>query len=492
MADVNALSKRKQRKQGRRAKQLQAMAEKAATEGKYFWEMKEKLASKKGGSKQETLSIEQLFGKKSGTVGINFKAYDKINVVRSGPNADERMGYKTPTPIQKHAVPLGLFGHDLMCCAQTGSGKTFAFLLPLSKAAITSPCMPRALILAPTRELAQQIELEAKKLTFKSNIQTAVVYGGAKAKPQLAALAYNKLYVLVATPGRLQDFVDRGLISLQKCKFLVLDEADRMLDMGFEPQIRKIVMQRGMMSSSMGRQSFLFSATFPVSIQKLASSFLHKNYVFVAVDKRAKLDMLLHELSKISGRTLVFVKKKSEARWLTKQLVKIIDLSAVAIHGDRSQNQRESALKQFRGLDIPNIEHVINFSLPDEFDSYVHRIGRTGRAGHNGVATTFYMPGMDKKSENGKLAKDILAALKESGSNIPSWFLSLPDCCGGPKKKLHQKQNVDRDIRPHVSRDVRRNSSSNNNNNNNKNKSNNNNNNNNIVNEKTMVHHHQN
>ena len=358
-----------------------------------------------------------------------------------------------------------------MCCAQTGSGKTCAFLLPLIVSIANrdegtealdrdSPSMPFGLIMAPTRELAVQIEHEAKKLTYSSHMRTVVVYGGAKARPQLAELAIGG-DICVATPGRLIDFMERGVLSLARCDFLVLDEADRMLDMGFEPQIRAIVEGRDM---NKDRQTFMFSATFPETIQRLAQDFM-RDYAYITVgrvgstvetieqrlimtpnDENVKFDMLMRELQSVPGRTLVFVKRKIEASWVARRLSKETRSWVEAIHGDRTQQQRESALDAFRrgrvrvlvatdvaarGLDVPDITHVINFSLPDEFDSYVHRIGRTGRAGHSGIATTFYIPGMDKKNEDGKLAADILRLMVESKSAVPDWFVQLPECSLG-------------------------------------------------------------
>ena len=259
-----------------------------------------------------------------------------------------RCKYASPTPIQAHAIPIALDAkNDLMCCAQTGSGKTCGFLLPviakLGTGATTTPegaaeraATPAALVMAPTRELAIQIHVEARRLAFDPAAMTSatalravVVYGGADAKAQLRELALG-VDVLVATPGRLTDFVDRGVVSLARVKHLILDEADRMLDMGFEPQIRKIVLQRDMPPKH-ARQTLMFSATFPDSIQKLAREFL-RDYTWIGVgrvgstvnaiaqhfelatcDKRHKLDLLIAALAKAPppALTLVFVQKKT-------------------------------------------------------------------------------------------------------------------------------------------------------------------------------------
>eukprot|EP00854_Cymbomonas_tetramitiformis_P011423 gene11423-13499_t len=281
------------------------------------------------------------------------------------------MGYRTPTPIQKHAIPLMMEGRDVMCTAQTGSGKTCAFLLPTAvhleatdpsppEAPIgrrTTPARPRALILAPTRELAAQIHQEAMRLCHgaPSVKRPQTVYGGAGQMPQLGNLAKG-VDVLVATPGRLQDFVDRKIINLDGVQVLVLDEADRMLDMGFEPQIRKLVERSGMPNQHRGRQTVMFSATFPKEIQRLAAAFQNDRVVHVEVgqvgsttanitqhivespaDKQDKLyDLLLPALEETPGRTIVFVRTKRIASWLRKNLAQK-RIASEELHGDRSQ-----------------------------------------------------------------------------------------------------------------------------------------------------------
>ena len=513
------------------------MREKAGKEdGAYINEVRkyqDKAKQNKGviPNRRQNISEKVLFEKQGGA-GINFNKYSDIKVEMSGNLADtikplknfkdlgknlprflskniELMRYDHPTPIQSNALPVALNNRDLMCCAQTGSGKTCAFLLPVVSSLHqrnskqwaskfddmgirdlnTLSCAPKALVLAPTRELAMQIEVEAEKLCNASGVFPAVVYGGANAKGQLMNLAKG-MDILVATPGRLQDFVDRHLVSLRKTEFLILDEADRMLDMGFEPQIRKLV-QRSGMPPPKSRQTFMFSATFPTPMQKLAREFLN-DYIWIGVgrvgsttssitqrlvkatnNKREKMELLKSALlEKDEGaRTLVFVKKKSTARWVSKQLRSRqgeFQISSAEIHGDRSQSQRESALAAFRagdiqilvatdvaarGLDIDDVEHVINFDLgatADEFDSYVHRIGRTGRAGKKGLATSFYVPGYDKQIGCGPIAKDLLHLLKESKQEIPDWFMRLPEIAsggGGGKQKGSSAKFGGRDIR---------------------------------------------
>jgi len=481
----------------------------------------------KGGflpGRRQAVAEKELFAKQL-AAGIKFSEYKKVKVEVSGKDFEQvsqpleafadlaskrgfvippfldrnikLMQYVTPTPIQSYALPVALAKRDLMCCAQTGSGKTCAFLFPIvvklgnsrqgkkkdipwSNRFDQDAAAPVALVLAPTRELAIQIEVEAQKLANGSGIVASVVYGGASVRGQLLKLA-DGVDILVATPGRLQDFADRNLVSLSKIEYLVLDEADRMLDMGFEPQIRRIVERSGM-PPPQRRRTFMFSATFPPNIQKLAGSFM-QNYIWIGVgrvgstvssieqrlllatnNKRDKLDLLHQVLFKKDShcpRTLVFVKKKSTARWVAKQIRNDSRFKTTSseIHGDRSQSQRESALQAFRdgdirvlvatdvaarGLDINNVEHVVNFDLgstPDDFDSYVHRIGRTGRAGNTGLATSFYVPGNDPKAGSGRIAGSLLRLLRESKQNVPQWFLDLPEVrnvAGGARGKKRQ------------------------------------------------------
>ena len=438
----------------------------------------------------------------------SMQSFDELRSVMPAWAADnlldsERMRYRVPTPIQKHTVPLALRGHDVMACAQTGSGKTTAFLLPLiasvaagaeaeaggisarsnarqarrgeglrlskaDEARVRSegtPAMPSALVLAPTRELAVQIELECAKLTYDAPAPpsgaahwSACAYGGATARPQLEVLAAGA-EILVATPGRLDDFLNRHLVSLARCRFLVLDEADRMLDMGFEPQIRKIVTRSGLPSAE-HRQTLMFSATFARPMQRVAAEYLrgaaHTSHVTVGRvgssmrsieqrlvlaeggSRRDKLE-LIRPLVVPKERTIIFAGKKHVAKWLCAQLAKG-GTTAVEIHGDRSQGQREAALRRFRegeadvlvatdvasrGIDVPDVAHVIQFDLPPteaDFDSYVHRIGRTGRAGKSGRATSLFVPGDEPKVGNGALWQPLARTLHENGQGFPPWF----------------------------------------------------------------------
>ena len=501
---------REERKGGRRNAQLQAMEKKGDADEDFFWRCVQNHARDSASIRQPT--AQELFAKQ-GASGIDFSQYDSIPVSRSGPDSAkilaldsfrllsgvlppflnlnltgaDRMGYNTPTPIQRHCVPLSLSGEfDVMACAQTGSGKTVAFLVPLIAAIVAlptvpiaqrakrTPAQPFALVIAPTRELAIQIELEAQKLTHGSKLRTFCVYGGAASRDQLKVLA-GGVDVLIATPGRLDDFLGRDFISLEQVHFLVLDEADRMLDMGFEPQIRKIC-DRYNLPAAASRRTLMFSATFPDAMQKIAQNYMRK-YVFVAVgrigstiesitqklvrvprnDKKHKLDLLNQILSapQFAGqrfpKTIVFTQKKHVAQWVKTQIIKErAGLRAEAIHGDRTQGQREAALDAFResridvlvatdvaarGLDVADVQLVVQFDLPvskEDFDSYIHRIGRTGRAGNRGTAIAFYVPGDDAKGgENGALWPALHKLLTESHQEIPDWFMQCRPSHGG-------------------------------------------------------------
>lgn len=414
--------------------------------------------------------------------GINFEKYNDIPVEMSGNNCVDPIDnfedsglhirllkniklakYSMPTPVQKNAIPIIKAGRDLMACAQTGSGKTAAFLVPTLDRMLAmggppqSPqnyknsrrraVHPTALVLAPTRELASQIYDESQKFCYQSGILSRVVYGGADVREQLRQLERG-CDLIVATPGRLVDMVERGRISLEYIRFLILDEADRMLDMGFEPQIRQIVNEFYLPPKG-ERQTLMFSATFPKEIQQLASDFLD-DYIFLAVgrvgsttefiqqrveycEESSKREMVLNLLNTIPGLTLVFVETKRGADALEDFLIRQ-QYPATSIHGDRTQHEREEALRSFRsgrtpimvatdvaarGLDIPNVTHVINFDLPNEIDDYVHRIGRTGRAGNSGLATAL----INEKNRN--IVRDLLELLSEAGQEVPPFLTRM-------------------------------------------------------------------
>lgn len=304
------------------------------------------------------------------------------------------------------------------------------------------------MILAPTRELVSQIHEEARKFAYRSWVRTAVVYGGADISLQLKQIDRG-CDLLAATPGRLVDLIERGRISLSNIRYLVLDEADRMLDMGFEPQIRRIVQGEDMPGVE-DRQTLMFSATFPRDIQMLAKDFL-KDYIFLSVGRVGstsenitqkieyvedadKRSVLLDILASQQGSlTLIFVETKKMADMLSDFLM-MNNLPATSIHGDRTQREREHALATFRqgvtpilvatavaarGLDIPNVTHVINYDLPSDIDDYVHRIGRTGRAGNTGLSTAFFNRG------NRNIVRELVELLREANQEIPSWLESV-------------------------------------------------------------------
>jgi ATP-dependent RNA helicase RhlE len=331
-------------------------------------------------------------------------------------------GYTEPTPIQAQAIPVVLSGRDLLGAAQTGTGKTAGFTLPLlqilsekangSHSPARHPV--RALVITPTRELAAQVEESVRVYGKYASLKSALVYGGVGMQPQVDALRRG-VDILVATPGRLLDHVQQKTVDLRQVEILVLDEADRMLDMGFIHDIRRIL---ALLPAK--RQNLLFSATFPDEIRKLASSFMHQpatvevarrntpaelvSQVAYAVDGVRKRELLAHLVKTNDWKqVLVFVRTKHGANRLAQQLSRE-GIHADAIHGNKSQNARNSALQSFkenavrvlvatdiaaRGLDIEALPHVVNYDLPHVAEDYVHRIGRTGRAGAEGEAVSF-------------------------------------------------------------------------------------------------------
>jgi len=334
----------------------------------------------------------------------------------------ESAGYHTPTPIQQQAIPSILQHHDVLACAQTGTGKTAAFSLPIIEQLLTVKADtgfqgPKALILAPTRELAIQIGENIAVYVSRTRIRHAVIFGGVSAVSQIAVLR-KRPDILVATPGRLLDLLNQKVLSLQQVRFLVLDEADRMLDMGFIKDIRTII---GKIPEN--RQTMLFSATMPSEIENLARAIL-RNPERIAVTpvsstvdtiqqavypvvKANKVDLLCHLVhNEKNGNVLVFSRTKHGADKIVRKLKKA-NITAEAIHGNKSQQARQKALKAFkdgtikvlvatdiaaRGIDIDRLQLVINFDLPNEPETYVHRIGRTGRAGESGRAWSFCDP----------------------------------------------------------------------------------------------------
>ncbi|KAI7817811.1 P-loop containing nucleoside triphosphate hydrolase protein [Gamsiella multidivaricata] len=376
----------------------------------------------------------------------------------------QRMHYKDPTPVQKNAIPLLMSGYDLLACAQTGSGKTAAFLLPVLSKILTklsrtaestvnrpgarrTKASPQALIILPTRELGIQIFDETRRFTYKSPVRPVLIYGGAEMRAQREQLAKG-CDVLIATPGRLMDAMERGAVALDHVKYLVLDEADRILDAGFAPTIRRVLLSSDLPRDE-GLHMMMFSATFPKEVQAMARDFMKEDYCRLRIgriggtttdimqkvikveeyDKEETLIELL--LSQPPSRTLIFVDTKRKADYLDDVLYNKY-FPCISLHGDRSQHERELALEAFkvgkspiliatavaaRGLDIKDVLHVVNYDLCEDIDEYVHRIGRTARAGNPGLATTFY------NDRNYMIAPQLTRLLVECEQAVPE-FLS--------------------------------------------------------------------
>ncbi len=331
----------------------------------------------------------------------------------------KKMKISTPTPIQQKCIPVGLEGKDIMGIAQTGTGKTLAFVIPLVQQLDHLP--GRSLVLLPTRELALQAAETFHQIGTPFNLKIAVLIGGESMHRQIQELK-RQPRIIVATPGRLLDHLKQNLIHLKDIKILVLDEADRMLDMGFAPQLNQI-----MRSVPKERQTLLFSATMPDSIVKLATTYMSlpvrlevapagttaaeiEQEIFI-IQQESKLSLLEKLLQQYRGTVLVFSRTKFGAKKIT-SILRALGHNTAEIHANRSQSQRREAMNGFRsgkyrvmvatdiaarGIDVSNIEVVINFDLPDKSEDYVHRIGRTGRAGKKGLAISFATPGQRRE-----------------------------------------------------------------------------------------------
>ena len=347
------------------------------------------------------------------------KTFEEIDLIAPVRRALADENYKTPTPIQARTIPAALTGRDVLGCAQTGTGKTAAFALPIlnrlgQRNRQAKPNRPFVLVLAPTRELAIQIRKSFATYGRHLRVRQTLVYGGVNQDSQVRALNRGA-HIVVATPGRLLDLMNQGHLELGQLEVFILDEADRMLDMGFLPDLKRIISQL-----PDKRQSLFFSATVPPSIIKLAQSLLTspitvnvtpKSTSVATIEQRVLFverkgkQALLRKLLKTAGveSALVFTKTKRGANTLADRLVQS-GIKATAIHGNKSQNARQRALEAFRqrqvqvlvatdvaarGIDIDGITHVVNFDLPEEPECYVHRIGRTGRAGAEGIALSF-------------------------------------------------------------------------------------------------------
>ncbi|MDA0207993.1 MAG: DEAD/DEAH box helicase [bacterium] len=355
----------------------------------------------------------------------------------------DKQGFKHPTPIQFDAIPTVLSGSDVMGIAQTGSGKTLAFCLPLIQKVMETG--KPGLILLPTRELAVQVQETMRKLLNGSNFRTALLIGGVSAHGQMKELK-KRPHVIIATPGRLIDMVEQGYAKIDAISVLVLDEADRMLDMGFKPQLDRI---REMVPES--RQTLLFSATMAKGVEAVANAYMRdpkrievakpgttadqiEQEIFI-VRNDVKVDLLMDILDEHEGQTLVFSRTKHGAKKVAKTLSQE-GYKADEIHSNRTQAQRQRALNGFdagkyrvlvatdiaaRGIDVSSIKLVINFDLPDQADDYVHRIGRTGRAGREGKAISFASPRQrgDIAAIQRLIGKQI-PLFHEDGSSLPS------------------------------------------------------------------------
>mmetsp|Transcript_50031 Transcript_50031/g.161902 ORF Transcript_50031/g.161902 Transcript_50031/m.161902 type:complete len:809 (-) Transcript_50031:167-2593(-) len=436
--------------------------------------------------------------------GIDFSLYDGVSVEITGPRSDtmprfdsfeeifeafkgcvpeelinniRRCGYTIPTPVQKYAIVAGLAGRDVMCCAQTGSGKTAAYMIPTlasmmkhnkATGTATEPyqgtCKPDTLVLSPTRELCLQIYAEAEKFFHRTPHRVVRVYGQEQAKTQIAELAKG-CDLCVATPGRLWDFVHSGILEVTGVQCLIFDEADRMLQMeGGEGFLRQIVEDFGMPSKE-DRQTMMFSATFPEECQKLASDYLYEhvflgvgvvggaaatvtqNFIQVSPDEKFdRLEEFIDEFlakRETGERLLVFTNSKLQAKGLDEQLYRK-NVDTGALHGDLLQTEREKNLDRFRkgqidvmiatdvasrGLDITGVSQVLNYDLPFSIDVYVQRIGRTGRIGHRGCATTFLAVDKDGKwhdstTDQVETLKKLPTVITGSGNHqtVPEWL----------------------------------------------------------------------
>ena len=346
-------------------------------------------------------------------------------------------GIREPFAIQRLVIADVLAGRDVLAKSPTGSGKTLAFAVPLADRIAPSDGCPAALVLAPTRELAAQIFAEAEPLARARGLGVTAVYGGVGFNPQLRAVTRSQ--ILVATPGRLEDLIARGALSLARVRILVLDEADRMLDMGFRPAVDRIVA-----ACPADRQTLFFSATLDGEAGRIASRYTDRpvrhehapaptgpvvEHRFLPVAHEDKLSALTAELARDDGRTLVFVRTRRGADRLVKRLARE-GVEAVAMHGDKSQRQREQALARFesgqirtlvatdvaaRGIDVDDIAHVINFDAPADREGYVHRVGRTGRAGRGGMGTTFVAAGEEHDMRSIASALDLHRELARDG-----------------------------------------------------------------------------
>lgn len=377
-------------------------------------------------------------------------------------------GFPAPTAVQSQTWPAALSGRDVVAVAETGGGKTLAFLLPAIVHVNAQPYLnpgegPIVLVLAPTRELASQIHAECTAYGASSRVKTACVYGGAPRGPQIAALRAG-VEIVVATPGRLNDLVAAGATNLRRCAVLVLDEADRMLDLGFEPQIRKLVHR-----TRPDRQTMLFTATWPRQVADAARAFARDtvvvrvgvvdaaatsrgvSHVVRRVEEEGKYSALVRALEEAlgaedtdAGRVIVFLSSKARVDDVTRRL-RHDGFPALSIHGDKSQEEREFVLAEFRegrapvmlatdvaarGLDVKDVTLVVNHDFPGTMEDYVHRAGRTGRAGASGTAASFFT------AADSRHGPRLEATMREAGQTPPEW---LHELVGGGERAREER-----------------------------------------------------
>jgi len=386
------------------------------------------------------------------------QSFDHINLPPDYMHGVTSAGFAGPTPIQSVGWPTAMSGRDMVGIAQTGSGKTLAYLLPgLVHIAAQPPLRPGdgpiGLVVAPTRELAMQIQAEVQKFTDRTPIRSVAVFGGVSRFGQASELRRG-VQILIATPGRLLDFLESGVTNLKRVTYLCLDEADRMLDMGFEPQIRKVVSQ-----IRPDRQTLMWSATWPREIQRLARDFCREDPVKLTIgreelslnanidqqievvseyEKRDRFLKWIKEASAGDQKVLVFTETKRGADALCREL-QYQQLSAAAIHGDKEQRQRDRTLSEFRsgrttiliatdvaqrGLDIKDVAFVVNYDIPKTLEDYIHRIGRTARGGKRGTAVTFF-PADSYAPDVIRMARQIAQAMRQIGQKPSQALLDL-------------------------------------------------------------------
>jgi len=431
------------------------------------------------------------------TPGINFQKYDKIKVNVTGSDIPPMSGsfsgfnlnpilqknvkdckFDEPTPCQKYSIPVLMKKRDIMCCAQTGSGKTAAFLLPILQnmleegiepASEDKTQTPQAIVLCPTRELVIQTCQHAKRFARGTKFRVVMVYGGTTNRFQMDHIEAGA-DIVIATPGRFGDMLNKRKLELSETKYIVLDEADRMLDMGFSTEMKLFIAK----CLNPDRQIMMYSATFPDEIQRMAAEYMKKDYVFVAIGiiGSANPDITQEVLDMTGGKKLekiqtiiqdnagkkilIFVKMKKNADFLAAKLSSM-NFNATSIHGDRYQEQREEALREFidgkrnilvatsvasRGLDIKDVDLVVNYDMPDEVGDYVHRIGRTGRVGNSGRAVSFVDTGKD-----GALLPGIKRTLVDSCQTVPDW---LNSAVGADYGSAADVLNATKDIREYA------------------------------------------